>query len=371
MSLSINGSSCVTRSNVYPNKPCVSVTICIPGTTTCETVNDILLDTGSVGLRVFKSALNGLALTPMTSGSKTIATCAQFGDGSEDWGPVEQASVSIGSEPAVTTPIQVIDSTYVGASNCGSSPESSPTVAGLNGILGVDLYAQDCGEDCVEAAEGLYFSCGSTSCSGTTLALASQLQNPVALFPYDNNGVIITLPSVSTSGVSSTSGTLTFGIGTRTNNTPPTISAPHTYIAEDNAEYIEFAEMNTVFAASTLGGFIDSGSNGLYFPITTSTSYCSPALAACSGSSWYCPSSLSTCTATNAGTSGNTSAVSVSFQVGSYGSFNFSTNNVFPTLGANSSGEFDWGLPFFFGKTIYFGYEGKSSSLGSGKYWAF
>src|SRR4051794_15179060 len=53
--LTVNGSLCSTRS--YINKPCVSVTVCTPGTSTCQTIHDILLDTGSYGLRVFKSVL--------------------------------------------------------------------------------------------------------------------------------------------------------------------------------------------------------------------------------------------------------------------------------------------------------------------------
>src|SRR3569832_1654003 len=39
------------------NQPCVSVTVCLPTTTQCQTISDILLDTGSVGLRIFRSVL--------------------------------------------------------------------------------------------------------------------------------------------------------------------------------------------------------------------------------------------------------------------------------------------------------------------------
>ena len=35
--------------NSYPNEPCVNVTIGTPGTTTCQTINDILLDTADIG----------------------------------------------------------------------------------------------------------------------------------------------------------------------------------------------------------------------------------------------------------------------------------------------------------------------------------
>jgi hypothetical protein len=52
--ITVNGSLC--SANSYLNKPCVSVTVCTPGTSTCQTISDILLDTGSYGLRIFKQA---------------------------------------------------------------------------------------------------------------------------------------------------------------------------------------------------------------------------------------------------------------------------------------------------------------------------
>src|SRR5690242_9628851 len=40
------------------NQPFASVTICVPGTSNCQTIGGILIDTGSSGLRVLASAVS-------------------------------------------------------------------------------------------------------------------------------------------------------------------------------------------------------------------------------------------------------------------------------------------------------------------------
>ncbi len=105
MPITVNGSLCdAANSSGYLNKPCVSVTICSQGSVTCETVSDILLDTGSYGLRIFKQAFSTnlvSSLVQVSSGSGLLANCALFGDGSVDWGPVYRADVVLGNERAV------------------------------------------------------------------------------------------------------------------------------------------------------------------------------------------------------------------------------------------------------------------------------
>src|SRR6185312_10064858 len=76
--------------NGYINEPCVSVTICQPGTNNCQTIPNILLDTGSYGLRIF-SSLVSVPLTQISTAQGPLYTCAQFADGSSDWGPVKTA----------------------------------------------------------------------------------------------------------------------------------------------------------------------------------------------------------------------------------------------------------------------------------------
>jgi hypothetical protein len=253
--ITVNGSLCSSGS--YTNKPCVSVTICTPGTSTCQVVTDLLLDTGSYGLRIFKQALT-VSLPQTTIGSGSLAECVQFGDGSSDWGPVQMASVILGNEPAVQVPIQVIDATFGTRSTGCQNADASPAVAGFNGILGVGLFPQDCGSLCVSSINNnIYSVCTGASCTASTVPLTSQVQNPVALLPVDNNGVLVQLPAVPLGGVPSVNGSLVLGIGTQSNNTPSAVTA---YPANSLAEF------DTTFNGVTYtNSFIDSGSNGLFF----------------------------------------------------------------------------------------------------------
>jgi hypothetical protein len=47
ITLTVSGSECSSATlSQWPNKACVSVTVCDPSSTYCQTINDILLDTG-------------------------------------------------------------------------------------------------------------------------------------------------------------------------------------------------------------------------------------------------------------------------------------------------------------------------------------
>ena len=372
MSLTVNGANCAAGS--YANKPCVSVTICASGdTSNCQTVNDILLDTGSYGLRVFKSAMNttlsnALALSPVQISSNTVAECVAFGDGTSDWGPVENATLLLGTEPAINVPIHVIDSTFTGQAAKCSGADANPTAAGFNGILGVGLLVQDC-PDCVSSpSNGMYFACGGSTCTGSDVPLAKQVTNPIALIPADptnsgkadNNGVIIMLPLINLGGVADADGYVVFGIGTRSNNTP---SAVNTYTADTNNR------ITTNFTnQSGIESFLDTGSNGLFFPEGTS------GLVTCSSETWYCPGSTVSLTATNISHTGLLSGT-IPFSIGNTNALDSTANSVFIELGANStvggSSVFDWGLPFFLGRNVYVGFSGKTSTLGTGPYWSY
>src|SRR5471030_3316151 len=94
----------------FVNIPNVSVTVCAPGTNTCQTINNIQLDTGSYGLRLASDAatqiLGSLPVAQSTSGGQ-LSECTQFADGFT-WGTVRTADVKIGGETASAIPIQVV-----------------------------------------------------------------------------------------------------------------------------------------------------------------------------------------------------------------------------------------------------------------------
>jgi hypothetical protein len=358
LKVTVNGSLCSTGS--YPNKPCVSVTVCSPGTSNCKTINDILLDTGSTGLRIFKSILTDIPLTPVASGSGTLASCMQYADGTANWGSVQMADIILGNEPAVTVPIQIIDSTFGTTygqiqSLCGN-PETTPQEAGYNGILGVGLFTEDCGSACATySSNGIYYSCSNSTCAATVVPLSEQVQNPVPHLPIDNNGVIITLPAVALGGITAVDGNLILGIGTRSNNTASGVT---TYPADPS-----YGEFITVFNNITYNdSFIDSGTNAILFNKSAIDD-----LLICNY--WYCPLSTLNLTAATKGFDGYPSDT-ILFQIGNALSLLSSSKNVFIEIGAPDK-SFIWGLPFFFGRSVYVGFEGKASSLGTGPYWAY
>ena len=384
-----------TGSYGYTNEPLVSVTICTPNHTSssqCQVVSNILLDTGSSGLRIFNSAigsnvvLNQLMIsTPV--GTKSLAECATFGTGA-DWGSVKTGDLIFGGQTASNIPIHVIDINYASIpSGCSEeSPDTDPCSAGYNGILGVAPLIADCGANCASTDDtvnpGSYFGCDSTGCynashgnCGTdhtcvfTVSTGAQVSNPVTSFssPF-NNGVSISLPNIGASGASGVTGTLTLGIQAAT--APSGVFAIDPNGATDN-NYLDF---NTTFNGIVYGyqstnnttAFLDSGSNGIFYP--GNLTVCSDA------SSFYCPASTQNLNATMSGYQGSPSS-SVSFSVANTDALGNTGNSAFSNLGGPSNSSFDWGLPFFFNRTVYIGIDGTSATINSssatGPYWAF
>jgi hypothetical protein len=85
------------------------------------------------------------------------------------------------------------------------------------------------------------------------------VQNPVALLPVDNNGVLLNLPLPPVSGAATLAGTLIFGINTETNNQIP--GTFKVFTADPTT-----LTFTTTFHNTPIGfSFIDSGSNGFFY----------------------------------------------------------------------------------------------------------
>jgi Protein of unknown function (DUF3443) len=363
----------------------ISLTICVPGASTCQTVDNIQVDTGSNGLRILQSAIPGLSLPAVTDSNNgdAVNNCVQFLDTSYLWGPVQLADIKIGGEAALSTPVQIVSSSNTGiptaCTNGGTVNENTPDLLGANGIIGVGLEPTDCILAGVDYCDGsatssppaVYFECPSSGCQSTDAPIFVpanfQVTNPVVLFAADNNGDILQLPAVQ-SAAPTASGALIFGIETASNNT---VGSTATLFDLDQNDNFVTGYNGQILTAS----FIDSGSNGLFFP--SSIAVCQD------NSSFYCPGSLTPQTATNTGT--NNAPSIVNFDVDNADNlFNDNPNDAaLSTLAGpngtantcssgNGSCTFDWGLPFFFGRSVFTAIDGQNvANIGTGPFYAY
>lgn len=347
------------------NMPFVSVSLCVPGSTQCQTVDHILLDTGSSGLRILSSQL-ALPLAGMTDGSgDSRAECLPFVSG-YTWGRLARADVSIGGQTASAIPIQLIDSTFAtvpaSCSSNGTDLGSSVSRLGARGILGIGMAQTDCGSSVLNVCatgttRAQYYTC-SGSCSIAATPVSQQVPNPVTRFASHNNGTLIVLPAIPAAGARNPTGSLILGIGTAANNAPGTA----TVYGVDSSGFV-----STTFNGHVLGqSYVDSGSNGLFIDTAAL------ALADC-GNGFYCTGSgtVQNYSAVLSGSSGSP-AITLPFGIADASLQFASGNTAFANVaGPAASGTFDWGLPFFFGRTVITAISGASTPLGTGPFVAF
>jgi hypothetical protein len=344
-----------------------TVTVCVPGSTTnCQTIDNIQVDTQSFGLRILAPALT-LALPVQAAAlGGSLLECTAFVDG-YSWGPVALADVKISGESASSVPVQVIGDpnfSTVPAECSSEAPTEEDTVAafGANGILGIGVFDQDCGPQCVTTVDnGFYFACTSTLCQDTAVPLANQVTNPVSLFATDNNGTIIDLPSVAAQGAATLTGSLIFGIDTQSNNA----SGSETVLAVDP----QFGYLTAVFASQSLSmSFIDSGSNGIYFTDTGIVQCTDP-----NYTQFYCPAGTLNLTVTLQGANGVSGEIGFSIGNAQTLAADNPTFTVVPLLAGGNplSDSFDYGLPFYYGRRVATALESGTTSLGAGPYVAY
>lgn len=422
----------------YENNITTSVTVCVPGTTTCTTIPDVLVDTGSVGLRLLASGadnvtgaqVGSLGLPTITDSSTgyPLYECVEYGDLSYTFGQMAYATVTVGGETATQVPsadggtanggipIQIVSTNtppsaivYEGAAYydpCiynGSTPTGGPnagTVANLgsNGILGIGNFPQDCAlaqNYCtnISTTTGQYleFDQGGVSINGTTYnylveptPLQYQAWNPVSTFATDNTGSILTLPAItSSSGTGPLTGTLTFGIGTETNNA---LGSATVYEMDTDGNLNSVTFNGVTYTSTNSGGsFLDSGSNAYYVSdetiLTAGGVTVSDCLSGSTDTGWYCAASTQSLSLTIGGFNGTSNGFTLS--IGNEPTLSATGNAAFndfagPSCEGGSGGGcsattdyWDLGLPFFFGRPngVFIGIsEGATYPNG---YWAF
>lgn len=117
--------------------------------------------------------------------------------------------------------------------------------------------------------------------------------------------------------------------------------------------------------------YLDSGSNAVFFldQGTTGISLCPGDM-----NIFYCPTVT---TNLNAAVTGVGTSANVRFSVANAGQLaarNFAFNNLAGPMGGYPDPQqpsFDWGLPFFFGRSVFTAIEDKPTPAGSGPYFAF
>jgi len=363
----------------YVNGAWTSVTVCVPkSTTNCQTIDNILVDTGSYGLRVLNSALTSVpesSLGAITDSSgNQLQECVQYGDSSYTWGPLMAADVGIGGEKASSIPIQVIGGSSAGVpAQCLAIPvspnlpnggnEDTLDALGANGILGIGGYAWDCGTYCssnIPTTAGYpYYVCpAGQSCSAVNVQTTAQVTNPVAAFSSsDNNGVLVTLPSVPAVGAANgtITGSLTFGIGTQSDNA--FASGATVYGLDQYGNIPQITYKGVQYTSPTNTNILDTGSNA--FSFLDAITLASVGIVDCANATgFYCPASTVPFTVTFSGANGTSGTIT--FSITNADTLFASGNAAFNDLGGAggtgpSNDSLDFGLPFFFGKSVYVG----------------
>jgi hypothetical protein len=342
-----------------PNSIFADVKVCaLNSTVNCAIIDHVLVDTGSVGLRLMAEAVPTSLLTALppvnTSSGVFAGECLAFASG-VSWGGLRSADVHIGGvnfngQVASGIPVQIIadpDARLATIpSGCQGTMMQTVAALGANGILGIGLFDQDCGSVCAPPASpsNVYFACASAgACARTTMPLAKQVSNPIVAFASDNNGNAISLPALPGGSASRADGMLIFGIHTRLNNA---LAAGSAVLGADSFT----GYFQSVFNGNTLpNSFIDSGSSINFFPAQGTHVF-----ATCSAPypDFFCPASSITLTAANTGGAASSSLVPV-LTINAAPALN-SNNSAILGLAGPSGGidSLDLGASFFFGRTV-------------------
>ncbi len=193
----------------------VDVTVC-DAAQACRTVPNVIVDTGSTGLHLYREALDGLELDAVTtSDGRPLSHWTGFGSRTI-WTTVNRAQVRIGKVSTDVIPIALYDkpSPLEQLPAAYTKVDSRDWFVGIaNGVLGIsprrqlaEGYFVDRHEGGAEAAPDWHEVVVDTS---------RQLANPIAHFPapYDNGSVIKLLGAGPGAAYAKLPGWLGLGIG--------------------------------------------------------------------------------------------------------------------------------------------------------------
>ena len=187
----------------------------------------------------------------------------------------------------------------------------------------------------------------------------------------DNNGVIGSLPTPPASGAASLTGTIDFGIGTQTNNAlgAATVLTTTTTASADGPGLV-----TAIYKGQSLpDSFIDSGSSLFFFDDSSI-----PLCTAQSALGYYCPPSPLSLTPTLQGQNGT--SASATFTLSNAQTLLDSSSAALPNIGGDPQAlglvgaaptSFDFGLPFFYGRSVYTAIEGRTASGVAGPFYAY
>jgi len=159
---------------------------------------------------------------------------------------------------------------------------------------------------------------------------------------------VLEMQPVASTGASSAIGTLVFGIDTQSNNTLAGTGA--TVLQTDSA-----GDFNATYNGVTYSGnsYFDSGSSVLFFEDSTIGT---------NGLKYYVPGTTLARSVSIA--ISNLVTATIDFNVANANTLFASGNYAFNDMASYMTGIFDMGIPFFYGRHVYFGITGTTSSGG-------
>lgn len=394
------------RVSVSANIPQISLTICVPGTSTCQTIDHILVDTGSTGLFLFSKQTQGvldLAATPLPqakdSNGNLLYDCMAYGGNSNAGGTYIADVYLNGSHYATQQTIGVFGTVENQASQlCSfnknanqtindyvlSNPQTQQVGLGFNGILGVGALKPSIDDSSTLSCNSQFQCTPFNWYNGTNLHGYS---NILAQLNNDSNGFGLSIPSPSINvnggfNGQALQGQLILGINTQTDNQVSVAQKIMTLIQPSSLTVIPSGFLNASLEQSTAQVLVDSGTNGILISSTFASYFAglgitptqpSNAISALQVASSTQQQTFSL-TLTDAAQNTSTQSLSLTtntvinplWQSGVIPDFGFFFTN------SNTAQNIILGIPFFMGKTIWFleagGTNPSSNEQGAGIY---